>query len=251
MILLWLGICLPAIGAWGPTGHRVIGHIAEQYLSKRAARQIGKIMDGESLARASTWMDEIKSDRSMRHMSPWHYINIPEGGSYDSMEKPEGGDVIEKIEQFTAELKAGGLSREEQVFRIRCLVHLVGDLHQPMHTGRKEDLGGNRIKILWFGNETNLHRLWDSDMIDYQKLSYTELANFINHPEDGKLKEWQGTGPREWAVESSAISKTLYESVKEGENYGYKYVFDFFGIAENRMLMSGIRLAGILNDIYG
>ena len=207
-------------------------------------------MNGESLARASTWMDEIKSDRSFRYMSPWHYVNMPEEGSYATIEKPEEGEIVGKINQFIEELKAGGLSQEEQVVRIRCLVHLVGDVHQPMHVGRSEDLGGNRVTVLWFRDTTNLHRLWDSDMIDFQNLSYTELSDFINHPTAAQIAEWQSTSAETWAMESHAIAQKLYAEVEEYENYSYRYSYENFPIAEQRMLQAGIRLAGILNSIY-
>ncbi|HAA23681.1 MAG TPA: S1/P1 Nuclease, partial [Cytophagales bacterium] len=233
------------------TGHRVVGHLAEQYLTKKASRNLASIMGGESLARASTWMDEMKSDSDYRYMNPWHYVNLPADADYTTIEKPENGEVVGKINQFIAELKAGGLSKEEQIFRIRCLVHLVGDLHQPFHTGRYEDLGGNRIKIKWFGEDTNLHRLWDSDLIDFQQLSYTELAEFINHPTEAQVAQWQSTSPEVWVMESHELANQLYESVEEGEDYSYRYNFDYYHIAERRMLMAGIRLAAIFNDIYG
>lgn len=251
VLVCLVGWWLPALAAWGPTGHRVVGHIAEQFLSKKARKQVVAIMGTESLAKASNWMDEMKSDPEYRYMNPWHYLNIDEGETYATTEKPEEGDVVSKINQFVAELKAGGLSQEEQLFRIRCITHLVGDLHQPMHLGRREDLGGNRVRIKWFGDDTNLHRMWDSDLIDFQKLSYTELATFVNTATPEQVAKWQSTSPADWAMESHKIAEELYASVEDGENYSYGYNFEYYHYVEQRLMMAGVRLAGILNEIYG
>ena len=129
------------------------------------------------------------------------------------------------------------------------LVHLVGDIHQPLHVGKPGDRGGNDIKVKWFRNESNLHRVWDSEMIDDTRLSYTELAGSLGKPDKITVSQWQAASVREWALEDIALRQQVY-AVGNG-NLGYEYSYKHFALAKHRMLQAGIRLAGVLNSIYG
>lgn len=233
---------------WGETGHRIIGHIAEQYLSKKAKKAIKEILGNESVAMASTWADFMKSDSvTNAQTSAWHYVNIPDGQTYAQMQKNPKGDVLEAIDRLVKDLENKETSLEKKRFALRFLIHLIGDLHQPMHVGRAEDLGGNKIKVKWFGRETNLHRLWDSDLIEHQSLSYTEFSQAINSPSKEQIKLWQSTDHYAWAEESQVLAQKLYKSVKENESLGYRYAYDFDETLKMRLLQGGVRLAAVLN----
>jgi hypothetical protein len=130
------------------------------------------------------------------------------------------------------------------------LVHLVGDLHQPMHTARKEDLGGNRISVLWFNEKSNLHRVWDEQLIDYQQLSYTEYTKSINHPSAVQLYNWQNTGLKECVFESYQVCNKIYDNVKPDAKLSYRYNFEWIDVLNEQLVKGGVRLAKILNDIY-
>jgi len=238
-------ICL----AWGPTGHRATGWVAEKYLNKKARAAIQKILNNQSLAMASTWMDEVRSDSVYDYMTDWHWVTIPFGETYEQSAKNPNGDIIATIERIISELKSKKLSPQKEAENLRVLIHLVGDIHQPLHVGGKNDRGGNDVKVSWFRSDSNLHRVWDSDMIDDTKLSYTELAQSLDQPSESDLRMWQRATVRDWAKESQSYEKQVYD-VGNGK-LGYRYAYLYWHIVRLRLLQSGVRLAGILNDIYG
>jgi hypothetical protein len=247
LFALLIAFSLPSF-AWGPTGHRATGWIAEKYLSKKARKAIDKLLKGQSLAISSTWMDDVRSDSTYDYMEEWHWVTIPFGQTYDQTTKNPKGDIIATLERIIAELKSKKLSEAEQAQRIRILVHLIGDIHQPLHVGGKDDRGGNNVKVNWFRTESNLHRVWDSDMIDDTKLSYTELAQSLDKPTQAQLQAWQKASVRDWANESQALKDNVYD-IGNGK-LGYEYSYRNFHLVRARLLQAGVRLAGVLNDIY-
>ena len=235
---------------WGQNGHRVTGEIATQHLTKRAKRKIDKLLKGQSLAFVSTFADEIKSDRKYREFSAWHYVNMGLEESYEAAEKNPKGDLVTAIAKCISVLKDPNSKESDKVFYLKMLVHFVGDLHQPMHIGQKEDRGGNRIKVEWFGQGTNLHSVWDTKMIEAWNMSYIELAKNAKDLSKNQLKAMQKGSVEDWVNEVHEITKELYSSVKEGENLRYRYSYDHFGTVRNQLQRGGVRLAKILNDIY-
>ena len=155
LLLFSLFLFVESFG-WGPTGHRVVGQVAEAHLSKKARKNIKRVMGDESLAMCSNWMDFIKSESSYDSLKSWHYVTIPAWEKYHH-EGELKGDVIQAIDRFVHELETGEYSVDEK-FAIKCLVHLVGDVHQPLHVGKGGDRGGNDVKVTWFGKSSNLHR---------------------------------------------------------------------------------------------
>lgn len=235
---------------WGQIGHRTTGHIADQLLTDNATERVKKILEGNSLAEVSTWMDEVRSDNNFRFMSPWHYCTIPEGKTYQEAGTPEEGDIIWAIDKMITEIKSGDLDAEQEAINLKVLVHLVGDLHQPLHVGNGTDRGGNDARVQWFGGNSNLHRVWDSEMIDGKQLSFTELADFIDDPlTDELVSEWQSTNVLDWAYESQALLKQVYKYPENGR-LSYEYSFLNFDTVELRLLQAGVRLAGLINEIY-
>tara|TARA_R110000868_G_scaffold383578_7_gene650652 strand:+ start:1707 stop:2489 length:783 start_codon:yes stop_codon:yes gene_type:complete len=235
---------------WGQTGHRTTGYIASQLLTDNAHQAVTKVLEGNSLAEVSTWMDEIRSDNNFRYMSPWHYSTIPEGKTYEEAGTPEEGDIIWAIDKMVTELKSGELSEQQEAINLKVLVHLVGDLHQPLHVGNGTDRGGNDARVQWFGDNSNLHRVWDSQMIDGKQLSFSELAEFIDDPlTDELIEEWQSTSVLDWAYESQALLGQVYDYPENGR-LSYEYSFLNFETLELRLLQAGVRLAGLINDIY-
>lgn len=235
--------------AWGPTGHRATGLIAEKYLSKKAKKELERILAGQSLAMASTWMDEIRSDTLWNFTADWHWVTIQDGQSYEQSEKNPNGDLIQTIERIIADLKSKKLSPKEEVEQLKMLIHLIGDVHQPLHVGVGNDRGGNDVKVSWFRTDSNLHRVWDSDMIDDTRLSFTELGESLEKPDAVKLAAWQKSNVRDWATESMTYRKQMYE-VGDGK-LGYLYSYNNLHVVRLRLLQAGVRLAGVLNEIYG
>jgi hypothetical protein len=246
-LLLLTFISNLALG-WGATGHRVTGYIADKHLSKKARLAIQRILGQQSLAMASTWMDDIRSDSTFDYTADWHWVTIQDGETYDQSVKNKNGDIIQTIERIITELKSKKLSAKEEAERLKMLIHLVGDIHQPLHVGGGTDRGGNDVKLTWFGGNSNLHRVWDSDMIDGTKLSYTELAESLHKPDAVQVKNLQRASVRDWANESMGYRKQVYDI---GESkLGYQYQYKYFSIVQDRLAQAGIRLAGVLNEIY-
>lgn len=236
---------------WGKNGHRATGEIAESYLTKKTKRKINKLLKGQSLAFVSTFADEIKSDKKYDKYYSWHYINMRFDETYETAEKNPEGDLVTGITACISILKDKNSTEEEKVFFLKMLVHFVGDLHQPMHIGRREDKGGNTIQVQWFGKGSNLHKVWDTNMIDDFKMSYTDLANSSKTLSKTQVKAIQEGSLIDWVTEVHKITKEVYGSVKVGENLRYQYSYHHFGIVRQQLQRGGIRLAKILNDIYG
>lgn len=249
VVLLMLAAVSEAAFGWGPTGHRVVGSIAEEYLSRKARVQLAKILDGQSLAMATTWMDEVRSDSTHKDMAAWHWVTIPDGMTYDDTEKNPEGDVISTLDRVIGGLKGGNLSPADEREYVLILIHLVGDLHMPLHVGTGTDHGGNDARVRWFGQQSNLHRVWDADIIDHTQLSYTEFAASLKRPSDAGVKVWQQSGILVWAMENMDYRKNVYR-IGDGR-LGYDYAYYNLPIIRTRLLQAGIRLAGVLNDIFG
>lgn len=176
---------------WGQTGHRVVGEIAEDHLSRKAKRKIKELLNGHSLAFVSTFGDEIKSDSRYREFYTWHYVNKPFDKNYQDAEKNPDGDLYTGIQKCKSIILDETSSRQDKEFYLKLLVHLIGDLHQPMHVGRAEDKGGNDFKVEWFYGKTNLHSVWDSKMINHYQMTYKELASNVDVLSGAKLMRFR------------------------------------------------------------
>jgi len=236
---------------WGVTGHRTVGLIAEKHLTKKARKQIDKILYGESLAFVSTYGDEIKSDKKYKKFYNWHFINFPFNSKLEDLKKNPKGDILTGINYCIEVLKNEKSSQEDKVFYLKFLVHLMGDLHQPLHVGRGEDQGGNAIKVKWFYKKSNLHKVWDTEMIESWNMSYTELAKNTKKLSKQQLDIIKQGSALNWVYESQKLAILVYSSAKVGQKLSYKYSYDHFGTVRSQLQKAGIRLAKILNDIYG
>jgi hypothetical protein len=239
----------PALSAWGSTGHRSIALVAERHLSPEARATIDRLLDGESMAAVSTWADEIKSERRWDFASPWHYVNIEDDETYATAPKNPGGDVIEAIIRLEKVLADRSQPAEKRAEALRFLIHFVADIHQPLHAGRRSDRGANDVEVFWFGRRTNLHAVWDSDIIRHWELSYTELAGFLRMPSDSQRMQWQADPVIKWAEESIAHRPRLYQ-IGDGR-LGYAYAYNHGPYLKQRLVQAGIRLAGLLNRALG
>ncbi len=235
---------------WGKTGHRVVGAIAADYLTEEAQQAVDRILGHETLASESIWMDWVRSNPAFDYMQTWHYVTIPPNMTYEETEKNPEGDIIKAIRTIIEDLKTGRLSPKEEEQKLKILTHLIGDIHMPLHVGNGTDRGGNDVDVSWFWEPSNLHRVWDSGMINETLLSYTELAKSINHPTEKQIKKWQSATVLEWAYESRALLDEVYDLPKD-HNINYRYMYENYPIVQKRLLMAGVRLAGVLNEIYG
>ena len=254
--------------AWGKTGHRVVAAIADTQLSGLARAHIREILGpGESLDDAANWPDEMRSDPAIfwqKTSTPWHYVTL-NGITYDHA--PPDGDALEALDRFRKVLQDRQASLADKQLALRFIIHIVGDLHQPLHVGKCCDKGGNDVKVTFFGKPTNLHAVWDSALPDEEQLSYSELAAKLErHHSDRQLIQWWDINPRDWISESGEYRDTLYPTTadlpkpkkgdkrKKGQpvlpDLSYSYVYRFTPLMEQRLTQGGVRLAAYLNDVF-
>ena len=234
---------------WGQIGHYTTGRVAKQYLDPAAWARIQEILAGDSFEEATVYMDDVLSDDAYDSYGDWHWVTIPDGMTYDQTEKNPNGDILAGIRQLTAELKEGGLSQDQEREKLKFLMHLIGDIHMPLHVGTGEDMGGNQVRVTWFRETSNLHRVWDSDMINSRQMSYSELAEALGSVDATTIAEWQAATPEEWAMESASYRDQVYD-LPVDNRLGYEYRYKNFDLVRLRLLQAGIRMAGVLNEIY-
>jgi hypothetical protein len=237
--------------AWGQTGHRVTGAIAEPMLSRRAAREVRAILGNETLAEASTWADDMRSNPEsfwQTTANPWHYVTVPVGRSYADVGAPAEGDAVTALARFAETLRDPNATREEKQLALRFTLHIIGDLHQPLHAGNGTDRGGNDIRVTFFREPTNLHAVWDSGMIDRRQLSYSEFTAFLTRRITPTLRrEWLEPNPLVWIAESAAIRDTIYP---DGNELSWDYAYQHRERVDMRLMQGGVRMAAYLNALW-
>lgn len=262
------------INAWGLRGHRVTAHIAEKHLNEKARAAVEALLAGDNLARVANEADHVRSDTQFQCAAAFHYASVDDGETYKSSPKSEKGDIVRALIYFENLLRSKDSSRAKQQMALKWLVHLVGDLHQPLHVGRSADRGGNSTNVVWFGRNTNLHKVWDSEMINDQELSYTEFADFLDRGSPQHATSLQSGSYADWADEAPVVRADIYtchgkdgccksNKKKCGDDttgFGgdadlvatleYAYVEKQRALLERQLYRAGIRLAGVLNSIY-
>jgi hypothetical protein len=249
LILLVVSIYSPNIFSWGKTGHRIVGEIASKYLNNNAKKGLKELIGEEELWHASTWPDEIRSDPKWGHSTPWHYVSIPTGKTYFDQKRNKDGDVIEALYRFEEILSNSKSTKDQKIEALKFIDHFVGDLHQPLHVGLAEDRGGNSIRVKWFRDETNLHTVWDEEIIDFEKLSYSEYANYLSKINEDDIKTWEKGSFLDWSKESMELRPKVYD-LPENKSLGYEYSFKVKPIIEQRLKQAGVRLAYVLNRVF-
>jgi hypothetical protein len=240
--------------SWGVIGHRTSAEIAQQHLSKKARKELRNLIGKGTLALWSNWPDFIKSDSTWNHSSAWHYVDLPghmeKEKFIEDLKKIPGKNLYTQIPAMIAELKDKSLSGEQRRTALYFLIHLTGDLHQPLHVGRDEDAGGNKIVVYWFDKKTNLHSLWDSMLIEFQQYSYTEYAKLLDIADPEKVRAWQSGSLEDWFYESHVLSDVIYDASPNEAKLGYKYNYQFQQTLNEQLLKAGVRLAALLNQAF-
>lgn len=248
-------LILPADAFWGANGHRIVGEIAQRHLSEKTLRALESLMGSETLAMASTFPDEIRSDPRWDFATPWHYISVDDDETIEGTARAPEGDLLRAMDCFERVLRDPEAARPDKIVAVRYLTHFVGDLHQPLHVGRRGDRGGNGIRVNFFRRGTNLHSVWDSGLIEQESLSFNEFADFIDNATLPQIREWQSGTIRDWAQESKDYRSRVYDfggQPADGDtpDLSWTYAFKQTPLMRIRLLQAGIRLAGIFNSIY-
>jgi len=231
---------------FGAKGHKLVADIAKTYASQSAIDSVNKYLGGISWQEASIWMDEIKSDPSYNYLKPVHYINIEKGQEY---QKTSETNIINELETVIDELRDRSKLTRDQINRhLKILFHLMGDLHQPLHVGYLIDRGGNNIAVNFLGQSTNLHKVWDSELIEHDATLKPGLIEQSKKLTSQEITKQQKVDILAWMTDSRAFLPQVY-NFKNG-NIDDVYVSNSNSILERQILYGGIRLAGVLNYIF-
>ncbi|MEM9166142.1 MAG: S1/P1 nuclease [Planctomycetota bacterium] len=258
-------VALPAAyaNAWGRDGHAIVGLLAEREIDPATLEQVEALLDGRSIAEVASWADAVRPQDDYRWSAPLHYVNMPpEASAYQHRRDcPDVGCVVSAVDRFAREVADTSLPTIQRRESLMFLIHFVGDLHQPLHGGRKADRGGNDITITFFGTETNLHRAWDSQILrahdpsPWPVIAEKLAATIDDHDRAAWLADYHGgnlidTAGR-WAFESHSLAERYcYAVVQDGDALEQPYVDATADIVELRLAQGGVRLAAVLETAF-
>lgn len=265
--------------AWGTKAHLVIGMLATERLTPAARAAVEEILAGDDLASATLWADQMRGSSDNRefwttYAANWHYVNIPKTGDYSSSEKNPRGDAYTAMQTFVAILQndsvpAGpvldGLKShfdgfdaqapEVREFALKFLLHIIGDLQQPLHSGFAEDRGGNQIELQWFAEPANLHSLWDTLLVEQQNRSAEELtrrlSERIGRTPASDVRTMESADPLIWMQEDRRLLERIYAKLSDNNEFGDAYAVEFVPSVEAQLVKGGLRTAYFLNSIFG
>jgi nuclease S1 len=255
--LIFTGLLVsPSVWSWGRVGHHVASMMAEERLSPRALAAVHDLLGpGVSLADISTWADE---QQDIPGSGSWHYVNVPITESrYDRKYCQPGGCVVSKIEDFKRVLLDRTAGRAETQEALKFLVHFIEDLHQPLHVGDTGSRGGNDIQVRFYDAGSNLHRGWDSQIMERRTTNEQVWLWDLNGVTNPKLaSEWSKGAPEDWATDTLQVAKTAYclpgtqSLIQSGTTLGDDYSRMALPIIQRQLAKAGIRVAVVLNKIF-
>lgn len=236
--------------AWGQIGHYLIGYMAGQQLKRSARKNVERVLYPMSIGRSGTWMDEIKSDNRYDYAYSWHYLTSKHG-EYDPQLQEKGGNAYEAINRIKEQLKSENLNPTEEAEKLKMLIHLVEDIHQPLHVGTGEDSGGNDVKLEYFWQSSNLHSVWDSGMIDRWSMSYTEIGDELMRRLTPEMEDQYRDATIDDWLQEAVDARPLVYKLPENNKLSYNYDYATRSLLEERLIAASVRLAQILEEIYG
>jgi len=242
--------------AWGRIGHRVAARMAEERLTARAKAEIEALLgSGVRLSDVATWADE---QQEIAGTGLWHFVNVPiTEDRYDSRYCSPRGCVVSKIEEFLKILKDRGAGKAQRQLALKFIIHFIADLHQPLHVGDLNDKGGNLLQVRFFNEGSNLHRVWDYQIIERhtknEKVWMWDVT-FLANPR--MVVVWSKGGPEEWATESLNLAKKVRRLpgskawIQPGTRIGSDYCNTALPLIQQQLAKACIRTAWVLNQIF-
>jgi hypothetical protein len=283
---LCLGCCLlktPTAHAWGDEGHEVIGLIADHYLEPAVRARVQRLLAADDtglvlkdIAHEATWADKYRdADRDTTKLHylatrDWHFVDLElDGVDIDrachgrpvlapgtpASDGPAEDCIIDKIDEFSAELGNPRTAERERRLALQFLLHLVGDLHQPLHASDDHDQGGNRKRAQAPGiAANNLHHDWDTEFVAPLGADETDIARrLMARISDAERARWARGTPADWALETYAVARDhtygLLPAPSAPSRYelSQRYVSDAIAVTAEQLSKAGVRLAYVLN----
>lgn len=245
--------------AWGAQGHRLVAEVADARLNPTARAEVDRLLATEpdaTLASIAPWADQLRAkDPGLgRRSAGWHYVNIAEDNCHYEAPKHcrNGNCIVEALKAQSAILGDRSLTDGERLQALKFVVHLVGDIHQPMHAGYAHDKGGNDFQLQFGNRGTNLHSLWDSGMLNTRKLDDAGYLPLLQSQRAPKLARQSNPqrDPQTWAEASCRISMQagVYPATRK---IGDEYTERYRPLAEAQLRLAGENLAQLLNRVLG
>ena len=237
---------------WGQKGHDTVAYIAECHLTPTTKSAVEEILDGKSIVYYSNWLDNASHTPEYAYSKTWHYKNIDADQTFETAAVNKDGDIVEAIGKQITLLSDKNTTKEEKNLALKILVHLLGDIHQPMHMGRASDRGGNSHRVSFFDRSSNLHSVWDSSLPEAaHKWSYSEWQNQIDRAsQKDEAAIIADKNPSSWGKETYLIATEIYNQTPENTKISYDYIAEWTPIIESQFLKGGLRLADLLNSIF-
>jgi hypothetical protein len=236
---------LPAL-AWGFTGHHIVAEVAKNFLTKPVLDSVQKYLGDMSFDDAATWMDDVRKDSQYDYMKPWHYVNVEKDKTYV---KTSEDNIINELDRVIAELNyRSKLSKNDIRTDLKVLFHLTGDLHMPLHAGYFSDKGGNTVEVEILGRKSNLHRAWDTDILEAKKISTEDCIKLANAIPASEREKLSNQPVEDWMAESRAMLAQVYDF--KGNTLDADYINKNAPAVARRLTLAGLRLAGVLNKAF-
>ncbi len=208
-----------------------------------------------SLAEVANWADQVCEERPVT--APWHYINIPPAATELDLKQdcPAEDCVTAQIRRLVGILRLGMRETEERQEALKFLVHLAGDLHQPLHAGYGQDRGGNDIAVVAEGRNSNLHAFWDSVTVSRLGEDKGAIASRLaGSVSAAQKKAWEKGNVRDWTWESHLLAvRVAYGALPHGnpKQLDEGYARQASLVVEEQLAKAGIRLAKVINEVWG
>lgn len=250
LLLCFAFLCSTTAFGWGMVGHDAIAYIAECNLTPRAKKNIEKYL-GHSIVYDGSWMDIYRHTPAYKHTSAWHTVNVDDEGNYESRTR---GDAVQGIEEAMEALENyRNLDDSTVAVNVKYLIHLVGDMHCPMHVKYP---GAKNFNIYLNGREYNYHSFWDTPVIELShRWNYMEWGHQFDRCTKREKKAIAAGTPRDWMAQNARDCRIIYVWAQPEQRFGKDEARDFLNavqpLAEQQILKAGYRLAAILNGLFG
>jgi len=252
IILLFLN---PRSFAWGPEGHRIVAILAQERLTANAKHEIKALLGDESLTSIATFADDIRKIRP--GTKRWHFVDIPFGQSiYDAKrdcQETENGDcIVAELERAKEDLRNTAFPIAKRAEALKFIVHFIGDIHEPMNCVDNLDSGGNYVPITWFGKKSNLHEIWDNEIIMKTNLPEKEYAEGLDRWLDSQDEREIRSGTIiDWANQCHLVAEqAAYPGTEHGGSLDVSYFVANRFVVDQQLATAGVRLAEMLNNIF-
>lgn len=246
--LIFIGFLLQAqdVFAWGRKGHHIIVELAFRRMNQSSKEKVMKYLEGMTIQSASTWMDDIRNVPRYKYLETAHYINIPDPNKVPSAAP---NDVKRELNKTLGDLKNQKQLSDSLIrFSILKLIHLIGDIHQPLHAGYETDRGGNDVFVMFEDKKSNLHRLWDTQLIDKLAIDNDLIENHIAGLSNRDRRDYSVIDIDQWIGESQSFLGQLYAI--ENKVVNDQYILNAKPIIESRLARAVLRLQLVLEKYF-